>query len=169
MLGINGIIVLLILAGILLLALEIFVIPGFGISGILGMAFLLTGIFMVADTLWEGILYSAGALIVIGIAAYVSFRSPRTRKIWRRFSLTTRQTQNEGYVGPKIENESYLGRVGVSLTLLRPAGTADFDGEYLDVVTEGGFIEANKKIKIIAVEGTRIVVREEKIMPDKIE
>ena len=162
MFGINGIVILIIITGVFLLALEIFVIPGLGITGILGIAFLIVGIFLVASTPWEGILYTAIALFAGGIAIYLSFRSPRTRKIWRRFSLTTRQTQDEGYVGPKkVENESYLGRVGVSLTLLRPAGTADFDGEYLDVVTEGGFIDAKKRVKIIAIEGTRIVVREE--------
>jgi len=162
MLGINGIISLLIIAGILLLSLEIFIVPGIGISGILGMFCLFTGIFLVTDTVLEGMLYTLAAIIVIGIAVYLSFRSPRTRRIWRRFSLTTRQTLKEGYVGPKVEYEAYLGRAGVSITLLRPAGTADFDGEYLDVVTEGGFIEAKKKVRIVAVEGTRIVVREEK-------
>lgn len=165
--GYNSIIALLIILGVLLLALEIFIIPGFGVSGILGMASLIAGIFLVTDSLWEGLLYTGGALIVIGIVAYLSYRSPRTRRMWRRFSLTTRQTLQEGYVGPKVQYEAYLGRSGTSLTQLRPAGTANFDGEYLDVVTEGGFIEPNKRVKIIAVEGTRIVVREEKTPEDK--
>lgn len=158
----QSIIILMIVLGVLLLAIEIFVIPGFGVSGILGMAALITGIFLVTDSLLEGVLFTGGALIVLGIIAYLSFQSPRTRRLWQKFSLTTRQTINEGYVAPNIQYETYLGRSGLSLTLLRPAGTADFDGDHLDVVTEGGFIEPGTGIRVIAVEGTRIVVREEK-------
>ena len=162
MFGYNSIIAILIIVGILLLLMEIFIIPGFGISGILGMVFLFTGIFLVTDSFFEGVLFSGGALIVIGILVYLSFRTERTRKIWRRLSLTTRQTLDDGYVGPKEKSEDYLGRIGIAVTLLRPAGTADFDGELLDVVTEGGLIEPNKRVRIVAVEGTRVVVREEK-------
>ncbi|MBY6278389.1 NfeD family protein, partial [Symbiobacterium thermophilum] len=52
-----------------------------------------------------------------------------------------------------------VGREGVSLTVLRPAGTAVFDDQRLDVVTEGEFIPAGVPVKIVRVEGTRIVVR----------
>ncbi len=160
----EGIIVFtLIIAGIALMAVEVFVIPGFGVSGILGMASLITAIFFVTDTILEGLIYSSGALIVLGVIFYFSFRLPRTRRLWKRFSLSTSQTSKGGYVGPKPQNEMYLGQVGVSLTQLRPAGTGDFDGVKLDVVTEGGFIRLGSPIKIIAVEGTRIIVREEKL------
>jgi len=160
----QGIISSLIVLGIFFLALEVFVIPGFGVSGILGIAALITGIFLVTNSLLEGVLFTAGALAVLGIIAYLSFRSPRTRRLWRKFSLTTRQTLNGGYVGPKVQSETYIGRIGISLTQLRPAGTGNFDGEYLDVVTEGGFIGHGTGIRIIAVEGTRIIVREEKTL-----
>jgi membrane-bound ClpP family serine protease len=151
----QGIIISLIVLGVFFLALEVFVIPGFGVSGILGIAALTTGIFL------EGVLYTGGVLILLGIITYLSFRSARTRRLWQKFSLTTRQTSKGGYVAPKVQNETYLGRVGISLTLLRPAGTADFDGQHLDVVTEGGFIGPGTGIRVIAVEGTRIIVREE--------
>lgn len=158
----QGIIIALIVVGVFLLALEVFVIPGFGVSGILGIAALITGIFLVTDSLLKGVLFTGGALIVLGIITYLSFRSARTRRLWQKFSLTTRQTLKGGYVAPKVQYEAFLGRTGISLTQLRPAGTADFDGEYLDVVTEGGFIGPRTGVKVVAVEGTRIVVREEK-------
>lgn len=159
----QGIIIALILIGIALLAVEVFVIPGFGVSGILGMAALITGIFLVTDSLLEGLIFTAGTLIVLSIIIYLSFRLPRTRRLWKKFSLSTRQTTEEGYVAPKPQYEKYLGQVGVSLTQLRPAGTGNFDDAHLDVVTEGGFIGIGTAIKIIGVEGTRIIVREEKI------
>lgn len=160
----QGIIISLIVLGVFLLALEVFVIPGFGVSGILGIAALVTGIFLVTDSLLEGLLFTGGALIVLGIIVYLSFRSPRTRRLWQKFTLSTRQTSKGGYVAPKVQYETYLGRTGISLTQLRPAGTADFDGEHLDVVTEGGFIGHGTGIRVIAVEGTRIIVREEKTL-----
>ena len=88
----QGIVISLIVLGIFLLALEVFVIPGFGVSGILGMAALITGIFLVTDSFLEGVLYTGGTLIALGIITYFSFRSPRTQRLWRKFSLTTRQT-----------------------------------------------------------------------------
>jgi len=160
----QGIIIWMIVLGVILIALELFVIPGFGVSGILGIAVLTTVIFLVTDTLLEGVLYTVGSMVVLGIITYWSFRSPRTRRLWRKFSLSTSQTLKGGYVAPKVQYETYLGRVGLSITQLRPAGTADFDGQHLDVVTEGGFIGPRTCIKVIAVEGTRIIVREEKIL-----
>ena len=157
----QSIVTALFVIAIILLAVEIFVIPGFGISGILGIAALITGIFLVTNSVLEGLLFTGGALIALGIIVYLSFRSPRIRRLWQKFSLSTRQTTKGGYVAPKIQYEMYLGRVGISLTQLRPAGTADFAGEHLDVVTEGGFIGPRTKIRVIAVEGTRIIVREE--------
>ena len=158
----QGVIITLILIGIALLAVEVFVIPGFGVSGILGMAALITGIFLVADSLLEGLIFTAGALTVLGFVIYLSFRLPRTRRLWKKFSLSTRQTSKEGYVAPKPQYEMYLGQVGISLTHLRPAGIGNFDDVHLDVVTEGGFIGIGTAIRIIGVEGTRIIVREEK-------
>jgi len=160
----QGIIISLIVLGVFLLALEVFVIPGFGVSGILGMAALIAGIFLVTNSLLDGLLYTGGVLIVLGIITYLSFRSPRTRRLWQKFSLTTRQTSKGGYVAPKVQYETYLGRSGISLTQLRPSGTADFEGDHLDVVTEGGFIGPRTEIRVIAVEGTRIIVREEKTL-----
>ncbi|HUS88289.1 MAG TPA: NfeD family protein [Desulfosporosinus sp.] len=160
----QGIIISLIVIGVFFLALEVFVIPGFGVSGILGMAALITGIFLVTDSVLEGVLFTIGALILLGIITYWSFRSPRTRRLWQKFSLSTSQTLKGGYVAPKVQYETYLGRVGIALTQLRPAGTADFDGEHLDVVTEGGFIGPGTGIRVIAVEGTRIIVRENKTL-----
>jgi len=160
----QGFIISLIVLGVFLMALELFVIPGFGVSGILGIAALTTGIFYMTNSVIEGVLYTGGALIFLGILTYWSFRSPRTHRLWQRFSLSTSQTVKGGYVAPKVQYETYLGRVGISITQLRPAGTGDFEGEHLDVVTEGGFIGPGTGIKVISVEGTRIIVREEKTL-----
>ena len=58
-----------------------------------------------------------------------------------------------------MDNSSYLGKEGVALTPLRPAGTIDIDGDRVDVVTEGDFLATGTKVKVIGLDGTRIVVR----------
>ncbi|HVJ48502.1 NfeD family protein [Desulfitobacterium sp.] len=145
--------------GIILLFLEIFV-PG-GILGLLGIILFSVGIFLTVDSALQALLYIGGMLLAIGIIVLLSFRFSRTRKFWQRFSLSTRQTKAAGYVASKLSYENFLGREGVALSQLRPAGTADFAGERLDVVTEGGFIPQGSKIKVIDVEGARVIVREE--------
>lgn len=145
--------------GIILLFLEIFI-PG-GILGITGVVLFSIGIFLTVDTALQAILYIGGMLLVLGILILLSFRFQRTREFWKRLSLNTRQTKEAGYVAPEPSYEHFLDKEGVALSQLRPAGVADFDGERLDVVTEGGFIAQGSKIKVIEVEGTRIVVREE--------
>jgi membrane-bound ClpP family serine protease len=154
------IIITLFIVGIILIVLELLVIPGFGVSGILGIAALVAGIIFVSDTWYEAVLYSFGTFVFLGILVYLSFRFKGTRKMWEKLSLNTRQTNQTGYTAPKLNYEDYLGRQGIALTQLRPAGTADFQGERVDVVTEGGYIKAGSGVKVIAVEGVRIIVRE---------
>lgn len=61
---------------------------------------------------------------------------------------------------PVAEKLSLIGASGISVTPLRPAGTAAIGGERIDVVTEGGFIDAQTAISVVKVEGGRVVVKE---------
>lgn len=155
--GMGWIIALLVL-GVILLFLEIFV-PG-GILGTIGVILLATGVFGVADSTAQGIAYVSSMLIVLGILIALSFRIPQSKRFWKRLSLTTTQSKSEGYVAPNQNLEGFLGCEGIALSQLRPAGKADFNGNRIDVVTEGGFISKGTRIKVIEVEGTRVIVRE---------
>ena len=55
--------------------------------------------------------------------------------------------------------QMYLDRIGIALTLLRPAGTIDIDGVHLDVVSEGKYIAAGTMVKVVRVNGQSIIVR----------
>lgn len=154
----TGFVVTLFVLGIVLLFLEIFV-PG-GILGFLGIVALITGIMLTVDSLLQGLFYVCLLLFALAVLIVLSFRFSQTRRFWERFALKTRQTKKEGYVAPKPSYENFIGTKGVALSQLRPAGTADFSGERLDVVTEGGFIANGSKILVIAVEGTRVIVRQ---------
>ncbi|MDR3289222.1 MAG: hypothetical protein LBT22_07325 [Peptococcaceae bacterium] len=151
-------IIFLFILGLVLLIMEI-LLPG-GILGVLGLLALIAGIFLSAESIQQGIYCTLALLLVLAVLLGLSFRFSKTRWLWQRLSLRERQSNEEGYVAPKPDYVGYIGKEGRALSLLRPAGTGEFDGERLDVVTEGGFISNGAKIQIIAVEGLRIVVRE---------
>lgn len=144
--------------GIILLILEIFV-PG-GILGLFGIIALITGIMLSVDSFALGLFLVALLLLSLAGLVALSFRLPQTRFIWEIFTLNTCQNQVEGYVAPKQSYEIFLNKQGIALCQLHPSGTADFNGERLDVVTEGAFVTRGSRIKVIAVEGTRIIVRQ---------
>ncbi len=155
----TGLVVALFVLGIVLLILEIFV-PG-GILGFFGIIALITGIMLTVDTIAQGVFYVSLLLITLAGLFALSFRMPQTRFMWERLTLKTCQTQNEGYVAPKQCFDSFLDKQGIALSQLRPAGTADFSGVRLDVVTEGAFVTSGSRIKVVAVEGTRVIVRQD--------
>ncbi|MFQ5584463.1 MAG: NfeD family protein [Calditrichia bacterium] len=159
--------ILLFALGLILLALEVFVIPGFGIAGIAGIIALLAAIYL---SLIGALKYVSitdfssaaaqlgGALLLTLLGAFALIRFlPRTG-LWKYISLAGEQKQAEGFVSTP-DYSGYVGKEGISLSPLRPAGVGLFDNERLDVVSEGPFIEQNSKIKIIKVEGYRLIVR----------
>ncbi|MDO3409167.1 NfeD family protein [Saccharibacillus sp. CPCC 101409] len=149
---------LLFAVGIVLMALEMFI-PSFGILGLLGAGSLIGGVVMAA---WDtghaftslGIAFVL-ASAAVGIVAFVF----KERGIWNRFILKDSLTSEAGY-NSAVTRYELVGRDGVSLTPLRPSGTVLIDGERIDVVTEGGFIERDKAVTIVKTEGGRVVVQE---------
>jgi len=81
------------------------------------------------------------------------------RGIWNKFILREQLKTEQGYVS-NAPKEHLLGKEGVSLTPLRPAGTVKINEDRIDVVTSGEFIEADRKVVVILIEGGRVVVRE---------
>ncbi|MGN7357777.1 NfeD family protein [Paenibacillus sp. SAF-054] len=148
---------LLFIVGLVLMILEMFV-PSFGILGILGAISLVAGVVRAAyDTshamLSLGIAFAAAVVVIVIVA--VIFKE---RGIWNRFILSESLTKEQGYV-PTASKEELLGREGISVTPLRPAGTAVINQERIDVVTDGEFIEADTAVIVVHVEGARVVVK----------
>jgi len=83
--------------------------------------------------------------------------APKT-VLWNRLVLKSEQKNSEGYRSSPVEYDTLIGKKGVSVSALRPAGIAVFDDRRLDVVAMGDFIESNQPIEIIKVEGYRIIV-----------
>ncbi|WP_338080586.1 NfeD family protein [Cohnella luojiensis] len=154
--GMESLVVFLI--GIGLLVLEVFI-PSFGVLGILGIAAVVFGITMGAydkgnalQSLGIAILVAA---VIVGVFVYIF----RKRGIWNRFILNEQLTTDKGFV-PQQSREKWIGQEGMTTSMLRPSGMADFGEQRLDVITSGEFIEKGRRIRVISVDGTRILVKE---------
>lgn len=166
--GLAGIESLILLgAGIVLLAIEILVIPGVGVFGIAGGLALAGGIFMAmlgdlpggADFTRAAGVLSASILLFI-VSAWVLLRTlPRNWRLQRSGVLLPESTdRREGYTSADVRPE-LVGAEGVAITALRPAGMGLFGDERLDVVSESEWIEEGTRIRVLSAEGYRHIVR----------
>ena len=154
--------VLIFLLGLILLAVEVLVLPGFGVAGVIGIASLVISVVLAAPSLDQAVVSLVIALIGTIVLLLLSIKFLPTRRVWQKLVLGVKQKTDSGYVAPETNLTRLLGAEGVSITILRPAGTAEINGERVDVVAEGSFIPNNTPIKVVKVEGTRVVVREQK-------
>lgn len=146
--------------GIALLVIEAFV-PGFGLPGISGIVLEVAAVTL--TWLNHGPLAALGmtiaVLALIAIAISMSLRSATKGKLSRsKLVLQQREINEEGYRAQE-DMKVFLGREGVATTVLRPTGMATFDGVKLNVVSDGVFVPAETKVRIVHVEGSRIVVQ----------
>jgi membrane-bound serine protease (ClpP class) len=158
--------VLLVAVGVMLLALELFVIPGFGIAGILGILAFAGGLTLSligAGTTWEVVVAAVGRvalsalLALVGFALFMRFL-PRL-PLGHRLVLETALGALTSAAPESESDQRWLGKRGTAASPLRPAGFGDFEGERIDVVSRGEYIEAGEPIEVVRVEGNRIVVR----------
>ncbi len=145
------------LAGIVLLVTEAFI-PGFGIVGTGGILCIIISIFLASSSVTTALVsllisFTLTIVILIIILKY----APRN-KHFNRIILNTKLDKDKGFTS--FNNyDKYMGKTGTVITPLRPSGTISIDGQLLDVVSEGQFIEKEELVKISRIEGIRIVVR----------
>jgi len=159
------------LIGLSLIAMEIFIIPGFGFAGISGIIFtvgslvlmMLNNDFFDFSFVKDEALFSALATTLIGtIAAFIlmffSGLSLTNTKLFRRIALVDTQDRNEGFISD-FKTQSYLGETGKTYTRLRPSGKIMIAGQLLDAYTRGEFIEKGKEVIVIEQTGTSLKVK----------
>src|SRR5699024_2366848 len=150
--------IILFVFGIVLIIAEWFV-PG-GIVGLLGVGAIIGSLFMSGYDLGHMALSIAIALTVTIVVSMILFKMiGLERGLFRHIILKDRTSSELGYVSSENRPE-WIGLQGIAATPLRPSGTAIFDGKRFDVISEGGFIDKDKPVEIVKVEGIRIVVRE---------
>ncbi|MCM3566568.1 NfeD family protein [Neobacillus mesonae] len=146
--------------GILLIFLELFL-PG-AVAGTLGTAALIFSFFLAGENpLQIGI--SILIAIIISMAVFFLMIRVLGKKLvlFNKMVLFDTAKKEDGYVS-NINRLDILGMEGTALTTLRPAGTIIINSERIDAVSEGSYIEKNARVKVMKVEGARIVVREVK-------
>ncbi|MBN2324348.1 MAG: nodulation protein NfeD [Spirochaetes bacterium] len=163
---------LLFVVGLVLLIVEIFLIPGFGVVGIAGILLVVLSLVLSMQGFvwpryeWEWGVFRRNILVVMAgsvgsIAAFAVLASvvPRV-KLFSRLTLKTEQTPELGYTVKEPGPATLLpGKRGIAVTTLRPSGKAEFDGEVLPVETDGEYLSAGDPVEIIEVSGNRILVK----------
>jgi len=146
--------------GLLLLLAEIFFIPGFGLAGIGGIAAILASIFLTFGNIIQATYSILIALSISVIGFFLLIKYIPSTRTWRKFVLSTEQKKELGYIVGTKDLKRLTGNKGIAITTLRPSGIAEVNGKKLNVLTRGEYVDANTKIKIISVEGNKIVVEE---------
>lgn len=158
-------------AGIILLAVEIFVVPGFGVFGILGIICVLAGLTMgmLPNDQFDFTFVSSGklfaALLTVILSAIIATvliftLTPKINQ-WESFSklsLASTQQRSEGYTSSFYSDE-LLGKQGMSHTRLMPSGKVMIDDEMYDAYSRGEFIDKGEPIQVISTEGTSLKVK----------
>jgi membrane-bound serine protease (ClpP class) len=159
--------------GIALLAVEMLVIPGFGIAGISGIIMIVAGLILSfqdftiprtpydVDTFIKNIFTIMCSLLGSGIAIFLLIKYMPGMPIFNRLVLTASETAQGGYVIPSqpAGGDDLTGRKGQAVTILHPTGKIEVDNRTLDVVTDGEYIEKGQAVEIIEIRGNRIVVK----------
>jgi membrane-bound ClpP family serine protease len=165
--------VLLFVLGLILIALEIFVIPGFGITGLSGVALVLVSLALAAvakkpETTQEWVEFGTtishfGLSMILAIVAalvlvwYLPHIPYANRLVLAPPGTGVEETEalavNDRYA-------ALLGAIGEAATTLRPAGKVRFGEEFVDVIAEGSYVHPGSRVQVIEIEGNRIVVKE---------
>lgn len=169
--------VVLFVLGLACIAMEVFVVPGFGVFGVSGGLLLFAALIMAMQTfgnfapgtdfnqLTQTIGVLSGAIIVtVGAAILMSRFLPRMPILG---AMILAPPGSEADTGPRLRPVddgtgpgSLIGKRGRTKSPLRPAGKAEIEGDYLDVFSDGGFIDAGTVIEVVRREGNRVIVRE---------
>lgn len=164
---------LLFLLGVILLAVEVFLIPGFGVVGISGVVSMLIALvlarqeFILPEVPWQWDIMQRNIMVVGGsllgsmaVVAVLMAILPRT-VVFNPLVLNASQTQELGYQVKVLPSENTLvGRQGLTETPLRPVGKALIDGETQVVESDGAWLDVGMRIEVVEVIGNRILVRE---------
>ena len=169
--------ILIFLAGLVLLMLEFFVVPGFGVTGISGIVLILaslvlTLVFNVGFKFKFNPEFNASAYVSkMTILVLVSSLAGFFLALWlgkklilaeTRFgslALRTGLESDKGFTSQDMRNEQYVGKEGTAQTILRPSGKINIDGEILDATVEHGYVEPGEKVLVTRFENAQLFVR----------
>jgi membrane-bound serine protease (ClpP class) len=165
--------ILVFIAGIILIAVEIFAIPGFGVAGISGIVLVVTGLTLslignigfdfspvnFATAITSFFLVIISILIAI-IASYFLTKSLFTRnRLFGSLALETVESAQDGYTAADATYQQMVGQTGIAHTILRPSGKVKLQGDIYDATAITGYIDKGEAIKVVRYSGTQLFVQ----------
>lgn len=164
--------ILLFIVGLALLAVEIFVIPGFGVAGI-------SGIFLIILSLTLSLVHNQGfdfsfsgtgpvikafftVIIAMGIAFFVSIWLSKKLFTTSRFgelALSSTQEASDGFTSADLSLKEFIGQTAIAETMLRPAGKIRIDEDVYDATAETGYINKDELVVVVKFENQQMIVR----------
>jgi membrane-bound ClpP family serine protease len=150
-----AVIIGLIVAGLLLLVLEVLVIPGVGVVGFFGFALIVFSLYsaFAEHGTTAGVITTVATFFASVMVVWFSLRS----KTWKKISLNTDLTSR---VNTIEEDEIHVGDQGVTIGRIAPMGKAMFNGKYFEVKSGGSFIDQERTVRIARIDGNQIYVKE---------
>ncbi|MFH2144313.1 MAG: NfeD family protein [Bacteroidota bacterium] len=165
--------ILIFIVGIILIILEIFVIPGFGVAGISGIVLTIAGLSlsMVDNVVFDfqqpeiALAKISKALMVTCVSLVISFiisiyfskKMFSSKKL--KFALDTTQNTEEGYISIDLKQKTLTGKIGIAATMLRPSGKVEIDEDVYDAVAITAYIEKGEKIQVVRDEAGQVYVK----------
>ena len=164
--------IMIFIIGLILIGLEIFVVPGFGITGISGIILTILGLTLSLignvkfDFSGVGFNEIFEALLIVIISILTAFiggiwltqKLVTTRSPLSRIALNTTQDISEGYIGVDSNLKNMIGKTGISATILRPAGKILIEEELYDAVAQTSYIEKGTSIKVVGISSGQLLV-----------
>ena len=153
-----GIIVLII--GILLIGVE-FYLPGFGFPGIAGIIFTAAGVFLTGRSFQERVIVGVVAIVIIAVMLVISIVIFSSKKVKSPIKLDADLQGKNLFIDEK-DMEYLIGKKGIAITDLKPAGKGEFEGIKFDILSANYYIKKDSAIVITEVKNNRIIVEEDK-------
>lgn len=161
------------IVGLILIALEVFVIPGFGVAGALGLTFTIIGLTLslINNVQFDFGHVSSRALVIALLTVTVSIFSGLLLSLWlsrklftsnrgilEGLSLTSSQFKADGFIGVNPMQLTMIGKIGTAQTVLRPSGRVNINNEIWDAKSEDGFIDKGENIIVVKQEASQVYV-----------
>ena len=162
------------IVGVILIMVEIFAIPGFGVAGVAGIIAIITGLTfsLVDNVVFEnpeftgeglGLLMKSLSIVLVSILLGLIISLWASRKLltttaFSNLSLKSEQRKEDGYIGVETQQQSLIGETGIAHTVLRPSGKVKIKEKLYDAKSEYGLIEKGTEIKVIRYETGQVYV-----------
>lgn len=150
--------ILLLIAGFILVGTEM-ILPGFGVPGISGIICLVAGILLTADTIEEGLTITLVVIVLLAVMFTIILAMLHMKKIKPPIVLQEELKAEKGYLSSS-DLEYLVGKEGVTVTDLRPAGKCNIDGVEFDVRSEGKYIARGSNVRISRIQGNTLIIKE---------